>query len=152
LEQAKERAVAENLKIRFEEGDAEELPFKDQEFDVVISMFGAMFAPRPERVVSEFVRVCKPGGQIAMANWTPTGFVGKSFQITSRMVPPPPGLPAPVLWGDEETVRQRFSHGISKLTLSRRTVVFKYPFGPKGVVDFFRENFGPTKTSFARLE
>ncbi|HEY7352215.1 MAG TPA: class I SAM-dependent methyltransferase [Terriglobales bacterium] len=152
LEQARKRAAEENLNIQFEEGDAEELPYKDEEFDVVISMFGAMFAPRPERVAAELVRVCKPGGLIAMANWTPTGFVGKSFQITSRMVPPPPGLPAPVLWGDENTVRQRFSSGISKLTLTRRIVVFKYPFGPKQVVEFFRENFGPTKTSFARLE
>jgi SAM-dependent methyltransferase len=152
LGQARKRAAEQNLQIRFDEGDVEELPYKDQEFDIVMSMFGAMFAPRPERVVSELIRVCKPGGQIAMANWTPTGFVGKSFQVTSRMVPPPPGIPAPVLWGDEDTVRGRFSHGVADLRLTREIIVFKYPFGPKEVVDFFRENFGPTKTSFSRLE
>jgi SAM-dependent methyltransferase len=152
LDQARSRAAAEGLNITFDEGDVEELPYADKEFDIVISMFGAMFAPRPERVAAELTRVCKPGGLIAMANWTPTGFVGKYFQVTSKLVPPPTGIPAPTLWGDEETVRQRFSRGISNLTLSTQKLVFRYPFGPKEVVEFFRQNFGPTKTSFARLE
>ena len=152
VEQARQRAAAENLNARFEEGDAEELPYADEEFDIVMSMFGAMFAPRPERVAAELIRVCTPGGLIAMANWTPTGFVGKSFQVTAKLVPPPPGIPAPVLWGDEATVRQRFSNGISKLTLTRQNVKFKYPFSPKEVVAFFRQYFGPTQTAFARLD
>src|SRR6266446_4160495 len=115
LSQARKRAAAEGLEIEFDEGDAEELPYSDHSFDVVLTMFGAMFAPRPDRVAAELARVCKPGGLIAMANWTPEGFVGKSFQVTTEMVPPPTGLPAPALWGNEQVVRQRFAHGISKL-------------------------------------
>ncbi|HUK47215.1 MAG TPA: class I SAM-dependent methyltransferase [Terriglobales bacterium] len=152
LEQAKKRAATENLHAHFHEGDAEDLPHQDGEFDVVISMFGAMFAPRPERVAAELLRVCKPGGLIAMANWTPVGFVGKSFQVTAKIAPPPPGIPAPVLWGDEDTVRQRLSTGVSKLTTTRRVMNMKYPFPPKEVVAFFRQYFGPTKTSFSRLD
>ncbi len=152
LEQARKRAAAENLKIHFDKGDAEDLPYGDGEFDVVITMFGAMFAPRPEIVAAELIRVCKPGGQIAMANWTPAGFVGESFQITAKVSPPPPGVPAPVLWGDEATVRQRLSKGISKLTLTRQKITLSYPATPKEVVEFFRQYFGPTKTTFARLD
>jgi len=138
LEQARQRAAAENLQADFREGDAEELPFGYHEFDVVITMFGAMFAPRPERVAAELLRVCKPGGHIAMANWTPEGFVGKTFQLTAKLVPPPPGLPAPVLWGTEQVVRERFGKGVSKLTLTRQTIPIQYPFPPKEVVQFFR--------------
>ena len=87
-----------------------------------------------------------------MANWTPEGFVGKSFQIAAEMVPPPPGIPAPVLWGNEQAVRQRFANGVSKLSLTRHNAVFDYPFGPKEVVEFFRQYFGPTQATFARLD
>jgi SAM-dependent methyltransferase len=114
LEQAKKWAESEQLNVRFEEGDAEELPYADHSFDVVVTMFGAMFAPRPEKVAAELLRVCKPGGIIAMANWTPHGFVGKSFEVTSKMVPPPP-VPPPVLWGDETVVRQRLRHEAHRL-------------------------------------
>jgi len=152
LEQARRRAAAENLSVKFEEGDAEELRFKDREFDVIISMFGAMFAPRPEFVVKELLRVCKPGGLIAMANWTPEGFVGETFRATAKLVPPPPGVPAPVLWGDEKVVRERFSAGVAKLTAERHNVNFKYPFPPEKVVSLFREYFGPTKMTYARLD
>jgi SAM-dependent methyltransferase len=152
LAQARQRAAAESLDIRFEEGDAEELPFPGESFDSVISMFGAMFAPRPDRVAAEMLRVCKPGGLVAMANWTPEGFVGKSFQITSKLSPPPPSLAAPVLWGDEATVRQRFSAGVSTLQMTRRRFFFHYPFSPAGTVDFFRQYFGPTRVAFSRLD
>jgi len=152
LEQARKRAAKEHLAIRFQEGDAEELPVGDHEFDVVQTMFGAMFAPRPELVAAELIRVCKPGGLIAMANWTPEGFVGKSFQLSAEMVPPPAGLPAPVLWGNEQAVRQRFSTAISKLTLTRQKAVFDYPFSPKEVVEFFRQYFGPTQAAFSKLD
>jgi ubiquinone/menaquinone biosynthesis C-methylase UbiE len=152
LEQARKRASAENLNIRFDEGDAEDLPYRDAEFDIVVTMFGAMFAPRPEKTAAELIRVCRPGGLIAMGNWTPQGFVGKSFQLTAKMVPPPPGIVPPVLWGDEATVRQRFSSGISKLTLTRHSVNFEYPFDPKEVVALFRQYFGPTQATFARLD
>lgn len=152
LEQARKRASDENLEIRFDEGDAEDLPYRDGEFDIVVTMFGAMFAPRPEKTAAELIRVCRPGGLIAMGNWTPQGFVGKMFQVTANIAPPPPGIAPPVLWGDEATVRQRFSHGISKLTLTRHTVSFEYPFSPKEVVAFFRQYFGPTQATFARLD
>jgi len=152
LEQARKRAAAEGLKISFEEGDAEELPYPDQSFDIVMTMFGAMFAPRPERVAGELIRVCRSGGLIAMANWTAEGFVGKSFRVTAELVPPPAGVPAPVLWGSEKAVQQRFSNGVSKLSLNRQNVMFHYPFGPKEVVEFFRQYFGPTQVAFSRLD
>lgn len=151
LEQARKRAEAEKLNVRFEEGDAEDLPYPDQSFDVVLTMFGAMFAPRPEKVASELIRVCKPGGMIAMANWTPEGFVGKSFQITATMVPPPP-VPPPVLWGDENVVGQRLGAGTKSITCTRQNMLFAYPFSPKEMVNFFRKNFGPTQVAFSRLD
>jgi SAM-dependent methyltransferase len=152
LEQARRRAAAEGLDASFEEADAEQLPFPDAAFDVVMTMFGAMFAPRPAMVAAELARVCRPGGIIAMANWTPDGFVGKSFAISSRKVPPPPGIPAPVLWGDEATVRARLGPYTSRLNTVRRELVMDYPFGPRGIVDYFREYFGPTKVAFSRLD
>src|SRR5579863_2633718 len=152
LEQARERAAAEHLDIQFQEGDAEQLSYPDGSFDVVQTMFGAMFAPRPEQVAAELLRVCRSGGVIAMANWTPQGFVGKSFQLTAKMVPPPPGVPAPVLWGDEETVRQRLAKGVAKLSLTRQKILFEYPFPPKDMVILFREYFGPTQVAFKRLD
>src|SRR5438270_13833858 len=118
LEQARKRAVAEQVEIRFDEGDAEELPYKDQEFDIVLTMFGAMFAPRPERVAAELIRVCRPGGLIAMANWTGPGFVGQMFKTISKHIAPS-GMPSPVLWGDEPTVRERLRSGVATLECSR---------------------------------
>lgn len=152
LAQARKRAGDEQLDIRFEEGDAEELPYPDRSFDVVVSMFGAMFAPRPESVSAEFLRVCRPGGVIAMANWTSSGFVAKSTQVTAKMVPPPPGVPVPALWGDESTVKQLLGHGCSHLTCIRRGVVLAYPFPPKETLNFFRRYLGPTRMAFARLD
>ena len=153
LDQARQRAAAEGLQIIFEEGDAERLPFPDAEFDVVMSMFGAMFAPDPELVASELSRVCGHGGKIAMANWTPEGFVGKTFRLTNRYLPPPVELPAPTLWGDEAVARLRLtSHGVRVETTRRRTILFDYPFPPRHVVQFFRDYFGPTKVAFSRLD
>jgi ubiquinone/menaquinone biosynthesis C-methylase UbiE len=151
LAQARERAQRENLPITFVEGDAENLPYHDGQFDVVLSMFGAMFAPRPDRVASELLRVCRPGGMVAMGNWTPDGFVGKSFVVTSRHVPPPPGVAPPVLWGDESVVAQRFG-ARAKVQTARRNLRFDFPYGPEKVVDLFRTYFGPTKVAFERLD
>jgi SAM-dependent methyltransferase len=151
VEQARGRAAAEGLKATFEEGDAEQLRWPDGEFDVVMTMFGAMFAPRPEFVAAELTRVCRPGGRIAMANWTPSGFVGRMFALGGRYVPPPPGLPAPVLWGAEEVVRERFGDAVSRLETTPRMAQFDFPFGPSEVVAFFREYFGPTKMAFSML-
>jgi len=151
LEQARERAQNENLKITFVEGDAEQLPYDAAQFDVVLTMFGAMFAPRPERVASEFLRVCRPGGLIAMGNWTPGGFVGRSFALTSRHVPPPQGVAPPVLWGDESVVAERFGDRV-QLQMARRMMHFDFPYGPAKVVELFRTYFGPTKMAFERLD
>jgi SAM-dependent methyltransferase len=152
LEQARTRATAAQLDIEFKEGDAEELPCADRSFDVVVTMFGAMFAPRPDRVAAELLRVCKPGGLIAMANWTPHGFVAKTFAVTGKMVPPPPGIQPPHLWGDESTVRQRLGHGCAELTCTRRKIQMAYPVPPREMVTFFRTYFGPTKTAFSKLD
>jgi len=147
---ARGRAQAEALPVQFDEGDAEALPYVDASFDVVASLFGAMFAPRPDLVAQELVRVCRPGGTIAMANWTKTGFIGQMFALVSKFIAPP-GMPSPVLWGDESTVRVRFGAGIADLRLTRVMYQFDYPFSPAGVVDFFRENYGPTNRAFAAL-
>lgn len=152
LEQARSRAESEGLTIQFEEGDAENLPYGDAAFDVIVSMFGAMFAPRPELVAAELVRVCRPGGRIAMANWTPEGFIGQKFKTTGKHVPPPPSMPSPVKWGDEETVRERLSDGVADLQLTRRICQFKYPFPPAEAVEFFRMYYGPTQRAFAALD
>lgn len=152
IDQARQRAAAEHLDAAFEEGDAEQLLYPDGSFDVVMSMFGAMFAPRPDVTAAELLRVCRSGGRIAMANWTPEGFVGELFTISSKHVPPPPGVAPPVRWGDEATARERFSAGSSDIKLSRRAIEFDYPFAPGEVVQFFREYFGPTSTAFNRLD
>ncbi len=116
---ARSRANAEGLDARFDEGDAEALPYADASFDVVASLFGAMFAPRPERVAAELLRVCRPGGTIAMANWTAGGFIGTMFKTFARFIAPP-GMPAPVLWGDERTVTERFGSGVSQSAIDPR--------------------------------
>jgi SAM-dependent methyltransferase len=152
LEQARARADSESLTIQFDEADAENLPYDDAAFDVIVSMFGAMFAPRPDMVVTELVRACRSGGQIAMANWTPGGFVGHMFKIGGKYAPPPPNMPSPVTWGDEEIVRERLRDGIADLQLTRRKCRLKYPFPPAEVVEFFRAYFGPTQRAFEALD
>ncbi len=152
LEQARARASAEGLQIAFKEGDAEHLPFPDAQFDLVMTMFGAMFAPDPEKVASELARVCRPSGKIAMANWTPDGFAGRMFRLTNRYLPPPVELPAPTLWGDEAVVRLRLTaNGVRVDTTQRRIILFDHPFPPRDVVQLFRDHFGPTKVAFSRL-
>lgn len=151
LEKARERAAAEGLDITFEEGDAEALPYGDGEFDAVVSLVGAMFAPRPELVAAELTRACRPGGIIAMANWTPGGFIGKMFKTIAGHIAPS-GMPSPVLWGDEATVRTRFREGIAELKFALRNYRFEYPFSPAAVVDFFRDNYGPATRAFASLD
>jgi SAM-dependent methyltransferase len=152
LVQAREHAAVEGLTIAFDEGDAEQLPYADASFDAVVSMFGAMFAPRPELVASEFARVLKPGGLLAMANWNPTSFSGQMFKAGSNHVPPPPGIPAPVLWGHEETVRDRLAKDFSGISTQLIPVDFDLPTNPAGVVVFFRQYFGPTQVAFSRLD
>jgi SAM-dependent methyltransferase len=151
LERARQRAALEGLNVRFEEGDAEALPYTDGHFDVVASLIGAMFAPQPDLVASELVRVCRPGGTIAMANWTARGFVGQMFKLISKYIAPN-GMPSPLLWGDETAVRERLHSGTSKLRCTSRFYQLEYPFPPETVVEFFRENYGPMTRAFASLD
>lgn len=151
LAQARQRTRTEKLNINYTEGDAEALPYDDASFDVVVSMYGVMFTPQPERIVDELRRVTKPGGRIALANWTPTGFIGKMFDVFRRHVPPPAGLPSPLLWGDENTVRDRLQDGFDNLRLTRRIARMRYPLDPAGTVEFFRQYYGPTQKAFASL-
>src|SRR6266702_4960868 len=141
VQRAQARAKAEGLSARFIEGDAEALPFEDATFDVVTSLVGAMFAPRPELVARELLRVCSPGGTIAMGNWTREGFIGQMFKTFAKFIAPS-GMPAPVLWGDKAVVRERLGHGVSDLTMTRRQYSFSYPFPPAEVVEFFRQYYG----------
>ena len=150
IERARSRARAEGLNAIFDEGDAEALPYADASFDVVASLVGAMFAPRPELVATEMTRVCRPGGRIAMANWTPQGFIGQMFKTIAKYIAPN-GMPSPALWGDEATVRQRLRDGIADVKCTPRFYQFEYPFPPEGVVDFFREHYGPMAKAFASL-
>jgi SAM-dependent methyltransferase len=152
IKQARENAEREGLKIQFDEGDAEALPYKDASFAVVVTMFGAMFAPRPEVVAAELKRVCRPGGFIAMANWTPTGLVGQMFKTVSAHVPPPAGMTPPLLWGVEATVRERLNGDISKLETNPRKIFLTFPFSPGEVVEHFRNYFGPTQKAFSALD
>jgi SAM-dependent methyltransferase len=152
IEQARARAAAEGINAQFDEGDAEALPYPDGAFDVVVSLIGAMFAPRPELVAAELIRVCRPGGRIVMANWTPEGHVGQMFKIIGKHVPPPALMPSPLKWGDEATVRERLSNGTTGLTVTRRTYPMTYPFPPKAVADFFCTYYGPTVRAKAALD
>ena len=151
IERARERSAAEHLDARFEVGDAEALPFPDASFDVVVSLIGAMFAPRPELVARELLRVCAPGGTIAMANWTASGFVGQMFKTITRFIAPA-NMPSPLLWGDETIVRERLGAGVSQLNLRRRAHTFNYPFPPSEVVEIFRLYYGPANLAFASLD
>ncbi|MCC5881853.1 MAG: class I SAM-dependent methyltransferase [Halomonas sp.] len=151
IEQARNRARTEGLDIHFEVGDAENLAQPDAAFDMVLSMYGAMFAPRPERAAAEMVRVCRPGGTIAMANWMPETFIGDMFKVVGRHAPPPEGVPSPALWGDPDTVSQRLREGISELSTTPVTVIIEYPFSVPDVVEFHRRFFGPIERAWARL-
>jgi SAM-dependent methyltransferase len=152
LVQARERARAEGVEAKFDEGDAEALPYADASFDVVVTMFGAMFAPRPELVAKELARVLKPGGMLEMANWNPASFSGKMFRVGSQHVPPPPGIAPPVMWGDEATVRERLAGGFKEIEMELIPIDFDMPVNPAGAVEFFRKYFGPTQMAFARLD
>ena len=152
IEQARARAQAEGLEVQFDEGDAEELPYETASFDVVVSLIGAMFAPRPDRVAAELMRVCRPGGRIVMVNWTPAGFVGQMFKIIGQHVPPSPLMPSPLKWGDEATVRERLGEGVAELQLTKHMYPFHYPIPPREVVEFFRLYYGPMNRAFATLE
>lgn len=153
IEQARERAARAGLKIDFKEADAEALPFAYSRFDLVVSMFGVMFTPQPDVATAEIRRVTRPNGKIALANWTPEGFIGKMFKVFKAHLPPPPaGVPSPMAWGDENTVRERLRNGFTDVRLTRRVAMMRYPFPPAETVEFFRQYYGPTNKAFAALD
>jgi len=152
VEQARARAKAAGVDARFDEGDAEVLPYADASFDLVVSLIGAMFAPQPERVAAELIRVCRPGGRIVMANWTPEGHVGQMFKVIGKHVPPSPLMVSPLLWGDEGTVRDRLNVGTASLETTKRLYPMRYPFAPAEVAEFFITYYGPTNRAHASLD
>ncbi len=151
VEEARQRATHEKLNIQFDEGDAVELPYREAIFDLVVSMYGVMFAPAPEITAKELMRVCRPGGTIAMANWTPGGFIGQMLKTVSAQVPPPPGMMSPLLWGMEDTIKSRFTEGVQTIQSTPRKVYFDFPFSPAETVNFFITYYGPTNRAMASL-
>jgi SAM-dependent methyltransferase len=149
LERARQRAQAEGLEVTFQEGDAEELPFPDASFDVVLSTCGAMFAPDQEQTAAELLRVCRPGGRIGMVNWVPDGYIGELFRTIGRHLPPPPGVRPPVLWGSEDRLRELFGPGVT-ISAPRRTFLWRWP-SPEHQAEFFATFYGPTLKALAAL-
>lgn len=150
LERGRERAAADRLDVEFVEGDAVELPFGDGEFDVVTSVFGAMFAAEQEKAAAELLRVCRPGGRIGMANWVPDGGVGKMFMTIAKHAPPPPGVPSPLRWGTEDGLGELLGDGVTGLRIERRASRQAYRSADH-FLDFFRTYFGPTKVAYERV-
>ena len=150
LERGRIRAEAERLSVEFLEGDAEQLPFPAATFDAVLSIYGVMFAPHHQLAAAELVRVCRPGGRIALACWTPEGFIGETFRLFSRYLPPIPGLQPPVRWGDEAYQRELFGNSAASVTSYPRTAIFRYRSAEENV-DFFRTYYGPTLRAFDGL-
>lgn len=150
LERGRIRAEAERLSVEFIEGDAEQLPFPAATFDAVLSIYGVMFAPNHQLAAAELLRVCRPGGRIALACWTPEGFIGDTFRLFSRYLPPTPGLQPPVRWGDATYQRELFGFGAASMTTYLRTAMFRYRSAEENV-EFFRTYYGPTLRAFDAL-
>jgi SAM-dependent methyltransferase len=151
LEEARRRAEAEGLSVDFREGDAEDLPFEDASFDVVLSTLGVMFAPDQEKAARELMRVVKPGGTIAMANWVPDGYVGDLFRTIGRYVPPPAGLKPPFRWGTEEGLDELLDGGIGSLQSRRRTFLWRFR-SARHHAEFMRGYYGPLNKAFGALD
>ena len=151
LERARERARADGVVVAFREADVEALPFPDASFDVVVSTFGAMFAPNQARAAAEMVRVCAPGGRIGLANWTPDGFIGQVFRVLGEHVRPAPGFLAPTLWGTRARIDELFGDYASGVAITGRAFAFRYR-SPKHWIDVFRRHHGPVLKAFAVLD
>ena len=148
LQQARARARTEDVRIQFDEGDFENLPYRDGSFDLVLSMFGVIFAPRPERAAAELVRVTKPGGHIVLANWTPGSFIAEMLGTIARYSPPPDGAPNPLLWGEEKWVREFFRDGVRHLRAAPILVHLTTPLPVADTVEYQRQYLGPAKRAF----
>ena len=151
LVRARQRAAAEGFDITFVEGDAENLPCEDASFDAVTSTLGVMFTADHRRAAGELLRACRPGGLIALANWTPDGFIGRLFQTVGAHRPPPAGVASPALWGTETHLRDLFGDGIADLSVERRHYVFRYR-SVDHFLDVFRTYYGPVLTAFESLD
>ena len=151
LERGRARASAEGLPVQFEPADAENLQFADANFDVVLSTFGVMFTPDQEKAASEMARVCKPGGRIGLANWTPSSFIGELFKLMGRYLPPPAGVKSPALWGTEERLRELFGSRVDSIATGRKNFVFRYR-SPAHWLEVFRTFYGPMHKAFGALD
>jgi ubiquinone/menaquinone biosynthesis C-methylase UbiE len=151
IERARERAAAERVPARFEVGDCESIPFADGAFDVVLSVYGSIFAPRQEVAAAELLRVCRPGGKIGMANWTPEGFWGESFALLARYIPPPEALRSPIEWGTERRLRELFGNAISSMQIEPRSALFRFR-SPQHWIEVFSSYFGPIIRALEVLE
>jgi ubiquinone/menaquinone biosynthesis C-methylase UbiE len=150
LDQGKKRAGAEGFPVTFQQADAENLPFPDATFDVVLSTYGVMFTPDQTKAASEMLRVCKPGGKIGLANWTPEGFIGRLFKIIGKYVPPAPGVASPLLWGQPAHLKQLFGKNAS-VAAEPKNFTFRYK-SPAHWVEFFRTYYGPVLKAFAAVD
>lgn len=151
LERGKARAAAEGLDVQFEQADVEKLQYADASFDVVLSTFGVMFTPDQEKAAAEMARVCRPGGKIGMANWTPAGFIGQLFKVMGRYLPPPAGVKPPSLWGTEERLREIFGASIASMQAPAKHFNFRYR-SPKHWLQTFRTYYGPMHKAFGALD
>jgi len=151
LARGRKRAEAEGWNIEFMEADAEALPFKDNSFDAVVSSYGVMFTPNQDKAAAELLRVCKSGGKIGLANWTPEGFIGQIFKTIGKRLPPPAGVKSPALWGTRARVDELFKAQASAIEISARDFVFRYR-SAEHWIDFFKAYYGPMLKAFAALE
>ena len=151
LEEGRKRAEAEGLAVDFMEGDAEELPFEDGSFDVVLSTLGVMFAPDQQKAAAELFRVVRPGGKIGLASWVPDGYIGDLFRTMGGYVPPPSGLKPPFRWGTEEGLEELLGEGVGSLQSRRRSLVWRFP-SARHHVEFMRDLYGPLNKAFGALD
>ena len=151
LESGRARARAEGHSIEFQEADAENLPFADASFDAVMSTFGVMFTPNQEKAAGELARVCKSGGRIGLANWTPDSFIGQLFKTIGKYVPPAPGVKSPGLWGTRARLEELFAGTAREIRVAEREFVFRYR-SPGHWIDVFRTYYGPMNKTFGALD
>jgi ubiquinone/menaquinone biosynthesis C-methylase UbiE len=151
LKRGRERAVAEHLTVEFREADAEALPFANASYDVVLSTFGVMFPPDQDKAASELARVCRSGGKIGLASWTPQGFIGQLFRTIGQHLPPPAGVKSPALWGTAARLEEMFASQASEIAAEPRMFVFRYR-SPDHWLEIFKTFYGPTLKAFAALD
>ena len=151
LARGRARAAANALDVAFEEADAEALPFSDASFDAVLSTFGVMFTPDQDQAAAEMLRVCRPGGKIGLANWTPGGFIGQVLKVIGRYLPPPAGAQSPLLWGTRERLNELFGAGAASILAPPRNFIFRYR-SPEHFLDVFTTYYGPMLKAFSALD